>query len=140
MKHSKLLIVAITFSLLSVMFIGCTPTPAPVPAPAPTLETAGKISIISHEMIREASIPKVQVKIKNVGSGKIGLVEATVDFFDGNGNLIDSTIATMTDLEANQTWDCVFTCSGEGCKRVIKYEIQAQATTIEQRRIDMGWK
>ena len=29
MKHSKLLIVAITFSLLSVMLIGCTPTPAP---------------------------------------------------------------------------------------------------------------
>ena len=39
MKHSKLLMVAITFSLLSVMLIGCTPTPtptsAPVPAPAP---------------------------------------------------------------------------------------------------------
>ena len=35
MKHSKLLIVAITFSLLSVMLIGCTPTPALVPAPAP---------------------------------------------------------------------------------------------------------
>ncbi len=36
MKHSKLLIVAITFLLLSVMLIGCTPTPAPAPAPTPT--------------------------------------------------------------------------------------------------------
>ena len=35
MKHSKLLMVAITFSLLSVMLIGCTLTPAPFPAPAP---------------------------------------------------------------------------------------------------------
>ncbi len=49
MKQSKLLTVAITFSLLSVMLIGCAgqspastpapaPTPAPVPAPTPTPE------------------------------------------------------------------------------------------------------
>ena len=140
--YVSIIILIIASSTTGCVFIDSGPAAAPAlePVPTPVPSTSGKISIISHELTREAGIPEVQAKIKNVGSGKIGLVEATVDFLDGNGNLIDSSTATMTDLEANQTWDCAFTCSGEGCKRVIKYQIQAKGTTIEQRRIDMGWK
>lgn len=99
----------------------------PVPMPVPA--AVGKVSIISHEMVREAGIPQVQATIKNVGSGTIGLVEATVDFLDGTGHLIDTSIDSVTNLEPNRTWDFVVICSEEGCKNVTRYKIQAKGST-----------
>lgn len=125
-------------STTSCLFIESAPAPVPAPEPAPT--SVIKLSIISQEMTREDGIPQVQATIKNVGPAEIGLVEATVDFLDGNGNLIDSSITTATNLEPQQTWDFVVICSGESCKRVISCKIRAKGTTTEQRRIDLGRK
>ena len=114
-----------------------------VEGPAPSMEAPPdvKLSIISQEMTRdESGIPRLQAKIKNVGTDTVGLVEATVEFLDGSGNLIDSSVDTTTDLEPHQTWDCVITCSGEGCERAVKSEIHVTGSTTERRQIDMGWK
>ncbi|MFC1964316.1 FxLYD domain-containing protein [Chloroflexota bacterium] len=103
---------------------------APTPVPAPDV----KLSIISQNMTRdESGIPRIQAKIKNVGVSTIGLVEATVYFFDKDGNLIDSSVDTISGLEPHQTWDCNITCSGEGCKRVTKSDIHVAGSTTERR-------
>ena len=112
------------------VFIDSGQAPTPVPVPAPDV----KLSIISQIMTRdESGIPQVQATIKNVGASTIGLVEATVDFLDSNGNLIDSSVDTVTGLEPHQTWDFVIICSGEGCKSVTKSEIHVSGTTTERR-------
>ncbi|MFC1914213.1 FxLYD domain-containing protein [Chloroflexota bacterium] len=111
------------------------------PALAPVLTPEVKLSIISQKLTRdETGIPRIQAKIKNVGTSTIGLVEATVEFFDSKGNLIDSSVVTVTNLEPNQTWDCEIVCSGEDCKVATKSEIHVAGTTTERRKIDMGWK
>ncbi len=55
MKQSKLLTVAITFSLLSIVLIGCTgqappATPAPEPTPTPSIVDAGKLYTVNCAM------------------------------------------------------------------------------------------
>ena len=65
-----LLIIASTTGCV-IIDTGPTPAPGPSPAPVPAPSPVVKLSIVSHEMIREAGIPRVQAKIKNVGYPEI---------------------------------------------------------------------
>lgn len=51
-----------------------------------------------------SSDEKVLGTIKNLSSNAYSYVEVDINFYDDNGNQVDSTLTNMNNLEPNGTW------------------------------------
>ena len=57
------------------------------------------------------------------------LAQATVDFLDAEGNLIDSSSDAIMNLRPGESWNFEIACSGADCGQVKGYEIETLAGT-----------
>ena len=88
----------------------------------------GELAVINHEMIKEDSIV-VKVTVKNVSRVTVELAEVTVDFYDADKNLIDSSRDSVINLGPQETWDFEIKCREARCHEVKTYEIKTMAGT-----------
>ena len=98
--------------------IGRTPPPA------------GELGILSHSMTSgDSGSVEVQVTAKNVGFSTIELAQVTVNFYDAQENLIDSSNDAVMNLRPGESWNFEIACSAAGYDQVKKYEIESMAGT-----------
>ncbi|MFC1932506.1 FxLYD domain-containing protein [Chloroflexota bacterium] len=90
---------------------------------------ASKLEVLSHKMIKGDDGVEVRVTVKNAGSNRIELAEVTVNFYDANGTLIDTSKDAVMNLGAGENWTFTIACSGAGCEKVKTYDIKALAGT-----------
>lgn len=139
----KLIIAAVC--LIALVFSGCTPTngttstttpPTNTTTPPPTMtiiETGtptatGGLEIVQQEMTADASGRIfVELLLRNNTSAQIDLIEVTVRFLDSQGNLVDTSEDSVTNLLPDQTVNLDIQCWGS-CKDVTSYELVIQTT------------
>lgn len=69
--------------------------------------TSGKLTSSDGNLELEndaSSDGKVLGTIKNLSSNAYSYVEVDINFYDNNGNQVDSTLTNMNNLEPNGTW------------------------------------
>jgi hypothetical protein len=133
--------------LVALVFSGCTltngttstttpPTTSPTPTPTPTMtiiETGtptatGGLEIVSQEMKTDASDKiTVELVLRNTSVIQLTKIKVTVKFQDAQGNLVDTSEDTITDVAPGQTVNVTIQCWGS-CKGVVGYDLTLQTT------------
>ena len=99
-------------------------------SPAPMAELA----ILNQELTKDATGATVlYVTVKNTSHAVAELAEVTVDFFDADNNLVDSSRDSVLNLQPNETWDFTFRCEAARCSEVTRADIKATAGTSSGR-------
>jgi len=97
--------------------------------PASPMPQPGKLVIVSHDMAETDSGVEVEAVVKNAGSNMIDFAEVTVRFYDAGGTLIETKKDAVMNLRPGESWTFTITCSGAGCDRVKRYDVEAVAGT-----------
>ena len=91
---------------------------------------AGELKILSHNMTRgDSGSVEVRITVENIGASVIELAQVNVSFYDGKGNLIDSSSDAVMNLRPGESWEFEIACPGAGCAKVERYDIETMAGT-----------